>query len=326
MSNETTFTNRLAKLPVAILPTCVGAITLSNVFANPLGFPWVRHFTIWVSIIIWFCYLLKIILCFNTCLDEYQKTVPASLYAGFTMIMMLVGAYLFDYVPWLGKGIWLIAIIIHALHILIFTYKNVLKGVNIKTFVPSWFVTYNGIMVSCVVGAPMNMPELCSIIVYYGIAVLILIMPFMIYRLLKFPIEDGFYHTRAIVLAPSSLCVVSYINIISNPIPLVIYILYFIVFCCLVFVVINIKKFFSFKFHPGFAGLTFPMSIGIVASLKTGTFLTTLGFAGFGTAISQLAGFQIYMTTAIIAFVLHNFYVMFSAKTHQILIKKNGKT
>lgn len=316
MSNGTSFTNKLAKLPVAILPTCVGAITLSNVFAAPLGFPWVRYLTIWASIIIWFCYLIKIIFCFNTCLGEYQKTVPASLYAGFTMIMMLVGAFFFDYIPWLGKGIWLAAILIHALHILCFTYQNVLKGVHFKTFVPSWFVTYNGIMVSCVVGAPMNMPGLCSIIVYYGIAVLLIIMPFMIYRLLKHPLEDGFYHTRAIVLAPSSLCVVSYINIIQNPIPLVVYLLYFIVFCCLVFVVLNIKKFFSFKFHPGFAGLTFPMAIGIVASLKTGTFLTAQGFTGFGSAITQLAGFQIYMTTAIIAFVLHNFYIMLYPKAN----------
>lgn len=310
MNSQNTFSHRLMNLPVAILPTAVGAITLSNVFAAPLGYTWVRHFTMWVSIIIWFCYLLKIILHFNTCRTEYMNTVPCSLYAGFTMIMMLVGAYLFDYIPALGKTIWLIAIIIHAVHILVFTYRNVLRGVNIKTFVPSWFVTYNGIMVSTVVGKPMNMPLLCSIIVYYGIAILIIILPFMIYRLIKHPLEDGFYHTRAIVLAPSSLCVVSYINIIATPLPVVVYILYFIVFCCLIYVVINIKKFFAFNFHPGFAGLTFPMAIGIVASAKTAAFLTNLGYTWLGSAITQLSGFQIYITTGIIAYVLHNFYVM----------------
>lgn len=310
MSNQISFKSKLEKLPVAILPTFVGAITLSNVFAVPLGYTWVRHITTWAAIIIWFCYLFKIILYFNTCLNEYKNTVPCSLYAGFTMIMMLVGSYLFDYVPWLGKGIWFIAIIIHAIHIVIFTYRNVFKGINMKTFVPSWFVTYNGIMVAAVVGAPMNMPGLCSIIVYYGIVILAIILPFMIYRLVKYPLDDGFYHTRAIVLAPSSLCLVSYINIIKSPIPLLIYILYFIVFCCLIFVVINIKKFFSFTFHPGFAGMTFPMAIGIVASIKMGNFLATHNINWLGYAITQLSGIQLYMTTAIIAFVLHNFYVM----------------
>ena len=46
------------------------------------------------------------------------------------------------------------------------------------TFVPSWFVTYNGIMVSTVVGGVMNEPLIGKIVVYYGIAVFTVIIPF----------------------------------------------------------------------------------------------------------------------------------------------------
>ena len=54
---------------------------------------------------------------------------------------------------------------------LVFTYNNVIKNFNMQTFVPSWFVTYNGIMVSTVVGGVMNEPLIGKIVVYYGIAV-----------------------------------------------------------------------------------------------------------------------------------------------------------
>ena len=92
-----------------------------------------------------------------------------------------------------------------------------IKGVNKDTFVPTWFVTYNGIMVSTVVGGVMNEPTIGKIVVYYGIAVLIIIMPFMLYRLATTDIKDAVHHTQAILLAPSSLCLVSYLNFIKEP-------------------------------------------------------------------------------------------------------------
>ena len=204
--------------------------------------------------------------------DEYSSTVPASLYAGFTMITMILGSYVFDFSPTIGKTMWFVGLILHAIHIVIFTYRNVIKGVNIDTFLPSWFVTYNGIMVSTVVGGVMNEPTIGKIVVYYGIAVLIIIMPFMLYRLATTDVKDAVHHTQAILLAPSSLCLVSYLNFIKEPNKFVVYALYALVFCTLLFIIVKLPKFFSFDFHPGFAGMTFPMAIGIVASTKMSAF------------------------------------------------------
>ena len=74
----------------------------------------------------------------KTCLKEYSNTVPASLYAGFTMITMILGSYFYNLNPLFGKVLWFIGLILHVIHILIFTYRNVIKGVNIQTFVPSY--------------------------------------------------------------------------------------------------------------------------------------------------------------------------------------------
>ena len=303
------FKDKLAGMPVAIVPTMVGAATLSNMWA-PLGFTWIRHLTMWIAALILICYLGKIIFHFGTVKKEYANTVPASLYAGLTMITMILGSYVFDYNPVIGKTMWALGLIFHTIHLCVFIYRNVIQGVNVDTFVPSWFVTLNGIMVSAVVGLPMNQPAICKMVVYYGITALVITMPFMIVRLIRKPLPDPLFHTKAILLAPSSLCLVSYLNFITEPHTWVVYCLYAVVFVTLIYIIINLPKFFSFAFHPGFAGLTFPMAIGIVASNKMSGFLTAQGYETFGTVIKQVMGLQLFITTAIIAFVLFNFFMM----------------
>ncbi|MCR1949655.1 TDT family transporter [Clostridium sp. DSM 100503] len=309
MKNNLIF-RKIENLPVPILPTMVGAATLSNIYSS-LGYTWVRHLTMWIATCILIVYLVKILAFYPTCKKEYSNTVPASLYAGITMITMILGSYYFDYNNSFGKILWLIGLILHAIHIIIFTYRNVIKGVNEDTFVPSWFVTYNGIMVSTVVGSVMKEPLISKIVLYYGILVLLLILPFMIIRLRRLPLKEAFFHTQAILLAPSSLCVVSYINVVKEPNKIVLYLLYILVVITLLFVVYKLPKFFSYKFTPAFAGLTFPMAIGTLASIKISGFLINEGYEVLGNITKQISGIQIYITTAIISFVLFNFFTMF---------------
>ena len=61
----------------------------------------------------------------------------------------------------------------------------------------------------------------------------------------------------------------------------------------LVFILYKMPKFFGFNFNPGFAGLTFPMAIGIVASTKMSAFLTAQGYETFGNIIREISGIQI---------------------------------
>ena len=297
------FIDKFKNIPVPLLPTMVGAATLSNVYLT-LGYTWIRHITMILSAIILIAYIIKIVTNFNVFKDEYSNTVPASLYAGFTMITMILGSYVFDFNPTIGKAMWFVGLILHAIHIVIFTYRNVIKGVNIDTFLPSWFVTYNGIMVSTVVGGVMNEPTIGKIVVYYGIAVLIIIMPFMLYRLATTDIKDAVHHTQAILLAPSSLCLVSYLNFIKEPNKFVVYALYALVFCTLLFIIVKLPRFFSFDFHPGFAGMTFPMAIGIVASIKMSGFLKGQGYDVLSNMVKEISGIQIYLTTAIVSIVV----------------------
>ena len=301
--------DRLERMPVPVLPTFVGALTLSNVYSG-MGYAWVRHITMWVATLIFLLYIVKIVKFPKVCKKEYETVVPCSLYAGFTMVLMILGSYYFDFIPALGKGMWAVGLCVHAVHILVFTYRNVIKKRDINTFVPSWFVTYNGILVSCVVGGAMNAAGILKYVAYYGIIIYFIIIPIMIWRLLKVEVKAPVYHTMAVVLAPCSLCVVGYLNVIPNPNQTLLYILYACVLASLLFVIIKLPKFFSFPFAPGFAGMTFPMAIGIVASTKMAGYLTGIGNEALAAIVKQISGIQVYLTTMIIGYVLLNFLIM----------------
>ena len=301
--------NRLERMPVPVLPTFVGALTLSNVYSG-MGYPVIRHITMWTATIVFLLYIIKLIKFPGTCKKEYETVVPCSLYAGFTMVLMILGSYYFDYSPALGKGMWTVGLCIHAIHILVFTYRNVIKKRDINTFVPSWFVTYNGIMVSCVVGGAMNAAGILKYVVYYGIIIYFILIPIMVWRLLTVEVKPPVYHAMAVVLAPCSLCVVSYINVIPEPNQMLLSLLYLCVLASLAFIIIKLPKFFSFPFAPGFAGMTFPMAIGIVASTKMAGYLTAAGNTQLANVITQISGIQVYLTSMIIGYVLLNFLIM----------------
>ncbi|XCP84534.1 TDT family transporter [Roseburia hominis] len=300
---------RLERMPVPVLPTFVGALTLSNVYSG-MGYTWVRHLTMWTATIVLLLYIVKIVRFPGTCKKEYETVIPCSLYAGFTMVMMILGSYYFDYVPALGKGMVLAAVAIHAVHILIFTYRNVIKKRDINTFMPSWFVTYNGIMVSCVIGGPMNIAHVLKYVLYYGIIVYFVILPFMLWRLFTVEVKPPVYHTMAVLLAPCSLCVVSYLNLVQDPNQVLLFVLYGCVLASIAFIIIKLPKFFAFSFAPGFAGMTFPMCIGIVATNKMTAYLTGAGKESLAAMTAQLSGIQIYLTSMIVGFVLLNFLIM----------------
>lgn len=298
---------RLKNMPIAIVPTMLGAATLSNVYQS-LGYDWVRHLTMWVSTIVLICYIGKILLYPAVANGEYKNTVPASLYAGITMVTMILSSYYAVWFPTAAKYVLIAAVCIHAVHIVIFLTRNVARGVNLDTFVPSWFVTCNGIMVSTVAGAAMLPPAMATAVLYWGLGIYTVIIPFMVWRLATREVKPAFLHTQAIVLAPCSLCLVSYLNLVTAPNLLVVGILTFCVMASLLFIIVKLPEFYSVAFNPGFAGLTFPMAIGVVATNKASACFAGAGQELAGSVLKQIAGFQIYLTTAIIGMVLFGFW------------------
>ncbi len=304
--------SKIERMPIPVVATAVGACTLSNVYSG-LGFPLVRHITMILSTFVLIAYIYKFIKYPEAIKKDYSNTIFASLYGVISMLIMLLSSYYMTWVP-VFKYVLVFAIFLHAGQIIVFLYLNLGKNFNKTTFMPSWFVTLNGIMVSTVVGAAVVPVPIAKAVLYWGIFAYTFTIPFMVVRLRKHEILPASYHTQAILIAPASLIVASYINLVPNPSIGFISIYYIALLLSLIFVIIKLPKFFSVPFAPGFAGLTFPMAIGVVASQKMVGLLNAQGYEQLGNILNQVVGIQIYITTAILAFVIFNFYFMLVGK------------
>ncbi|MDO5485002.1 MAG: TDT family transporter, partial [Sarcina sp.] len=308
---------RLEKIPVPVIATFLSFLTLGNVYGG-LGFVWLRYLIMTCGTVFIICYILKIVIYPGTCLKEYDQTIPASLYGAFSMVLMVLGSFYYEIGLGFGRIIWFIAVAIHFIHIILFTLKhtfgNVLSRKNFIPMMPSWFVTYNGWMVACVTGGKMNAAPILKVITIYGCIIYLVLVPFMIWRLMNVEIKSAAYHTMAVLLAPCSLCVVSLVNVYGTPNSAILMVMYFCVLASLAFIIIKLPDFFSFQFYPGFAGLTFPMAIGVVASQKMAGYLTNAGNEAMANAVTQLSGLQIFLTTMLVGYVMLMFTRMFLKK------------
>jgi exfoliative toxin A/B len=160
----------------------------------------------------------------------------------------------------------------------------------------------------------MNAGPILKFITIYGCIIYIVLLPFMIWRLLNVEIKNAAYHTMAVLLAPCSLCVVSLINVNGQNNGILLSFMYICVLASLAFILFKLPDFFSFDFYPGYAGLTFPMAIGTVASQKMAGYLIEKGNESLGFAVTQLAGLQIFVTTMLVGYVMLMFLRMFLRK------------
>jgi len=302
--------DRLERIPVPAIATFLALLTLSNVYGG-LGFVWFRYLVMACGTVFIICYILKIIMFPKTVWNEYSQVIPCSLYAALTMCMMILGSFYLEIgtnfsIPALqiiGKAVWYFAVAVHTVHLIRFIIMNMFLHRNVMTTMPSWFVTLNGYMVACVTGGAMNAKPILTVITIYGCIIYVIMLPIMIWRLMKVEIKAPTYHTMAILLAPCSLCVVSLINVYGKPNSLLLGFMYLCVVCTLIFIIIKLPDFFSYKFYPGYAGLTFPMAIGIVATQKMAGYLAETG-SGLAEAVGQLAGLQIFLTSGLVFYVL----------------------
>ncbi|MGL4523892.1 MAG: TDT family transporter [Spirochaetia bacterium] len=303
---------KLITMPIGFVATTLGTVTLGNIYGL-LGYTWLRHILNSFGIAIALLMLAKLVIHHTQCREEYKNPVLASLYPVFCMLMMLVSAFLFYYQPQFAKSLWFASIGLHALFILLFTYKHLIRGFKYETFIPTWFVTYFGILVAGVVGKPFNEPTLIQCLVYYGLsALLILYCPILI-RVFRHGIPHAFCHSRGIFLAPPSLILLSSLNAFPSVNSFLIIALYSIIMGAFLHTCIYIPSHFSRFFTPVFAGITFPMAIATLAAIKTSEFFADK-YPQFSSIVFQVSGVQLFLTTAFICVVLFQFFKTFSSQ------------
>ena len=299
---------RCELLPVQAIATALGFATLSNMWATAAGFPGVRVTTMVLVTFVWLAAIIKMTVHYKAFKADYFLLIPSSLYAAFSMLTMLIGAFVFEYVPVLGQIIWLGGVTYHVCHLLIFTYRFVMKGVILDTFIPTWFVTYMGLLVSIVSGMPLGFRPILEVVMIYAYIVYPIILVAMIIRLLKKPLPAVVKPTGAIFLAPSSLFFVSYLNMTPEPNDAIVMVVYAIVFVTIIRVATLMHSYLRVPFGPGVAAITFPTAIALVATFRMVGYLNGTGREELAVWLNHFFGIQLFFTTAIMIYVGYRFF------------------
>lgn len=308
--------DKVSKLPLPVVPATLGLFVLSGVY-DALGYPIVRWLAAAVSVAVVVLYGLKIAFHLRSVVAaEYANPMLAALYPTLPMLIMALCAYFAPLLPgaWgLFEGIFFLMLGVLFVHVAVFFVRFFVRRFEWKTFMPSWYVTTNGVMVTTVAGM-VFMPEPLAVgIVVWGIAIYVVVTPFMLWRMKRCEVAEAMMHSQAIMLGPCSMCLVSYVNVFPEPNLVVLAALFACEAVSLIYVVWKLPKFFSVAFHPGYAGMTFPMAVGVLATRLLASALAAAGYGELAAAAQQLAGLQLVMATVIVAVVCARFAGMLVA-------------
>lgn len=308
--------DKVSKLPLPVVPATLGLLVLSGVY-DTLGFPFVHWVAVAASTVVVVLYALKILFHLKSVVAaEYANPMLAALYPTIPMLIMALCVFYAQLLPavTVGARILFFAMLgILCVHICVFFVRFFVRRFEWKTFMPSWYVTTNGVMVSTVVGMSFMPHPLAVGIVLWGIVIYVAVTPFMLWRMKRCEVAEATMHSQAIMLGPCSMCLVSYINVFPDPNWVIVGLLFACEAVSLVYVVVKLPTFFSVAFHPGYAGMTFPMAVGLLATSGLVKALQTAGLMGIAGIIEQVAGVQLVLTTTIVAVVSARFLGMLAA-------------
>lgn len=308
--------DKVSRLPLPVVPTTLGLLVLSGYY-DSIGYPIIHWLAVIVATVVALAYCLKIAFHLKSVVAaEYANPMLAALYPTVPMLIMVLCAFYAQLFPavWIAAEVVFFAMLgLLFVHIIVFFARFFLKRFEWKTFMPSWYVTTNGVMVSTVAGMQFMPEPLATGIVVWGIAIYVILTPFMLWRMKRCEVAEAMMHSQAIMLGPCSMCLVSYVNAFAQPNLIIVSLLFACVAVSLVYVVWKLPKFFSVTFHPGYAGMTFPMAVGLLATSGFASVFAAVGYADVAWVANQLAGVQLLLTTTIVAVVAARFLGMLVA-------------
>ncbi len=266
------FKELFKSLPVAFTGLALGISGVSGVLAVILSpiFLYIGNF---ISLMLLLPIIIKNILHFEVFKEELKHPTLGSFIPTLDMALMNFSVILYGFSATLGKGLWLLCIVLHFIFAVSFIYHR-FNSWDIHHMVPSWFVPPIGIVVACVDSTLMGMPHLSHALFYIGFIFYIIMLPMMLYRIIFVErIDDARLPTFAIMAAPPNLCLAGYLVAFSNPNPVIINFLFPLGLFMTALIYIAMFRIFKISFTPVYASFTFPLAISSTAILKYSNYI-----------------------------------------------------
>lgn len=208
--------------------------------------------------------------------EALSNPLIASSFATFPMALMILSVYL-------PKGsaslaLWSIGLIFHALYIVWFTYRFVIRQFKAETMLPSWFIVYVGIAAASVSAPYQNQKALGMAAFWFALISYLVLLALVSWRMVKKgALPEPARPAIVIYAAPASLLLAGYMNSAdAKMMPLV----YFLLACSVLFYLFALSalpRLLTLPFYPSFSSFTFPFVISAAASRAAAGFLSKAG-------------------------------------------------
>ena len=256
--------NILKKLPIPISGLILAILSLGNLLQ-----PYNPNFKLICAI---FGVIFIVMLLFKVFF--YPRDVKADLSnpiilsnsGTFSMALMILSTYLNAFNGTLALSVWILGVALHILLIICFTYRYIIRDFNINGVYPSYWIVYIGITMGAITAHVHGMNEIGWMFFVFGFMAMIVTLPLVIYRYLKYPNQPNQNKPLiCIFTAIFSILIVGYTNSldVSHEFLMGLYIIAFIFF---LFALIKAIEYRNLEFYPSFSAFTFPFVITAVAS------------------------------------------------------------
>lgn len=298
----------IEKIPLPICGVILALFSLGNLLNDT--HPLLKAICATVGMIFLILIISKLILYPEKIKADFQNPILTSNSGTFSMSLMLLSTYLSPFIPNIAFGIWILGVALHILLMIYFTHHFIIHNFNILTVYPSYWIVYVGITMGAITAHAHNLEEIGIIFFIVGFIAMILTMPLIIYRYIKYTdIPNGNKPLICIFTAVLSILIVGYINsfnTISNEFLMVMYI-----FACILYIFAFVKfiEYRNLKFYPSFAAFSFPF---VISGLATKGVISKIGP---NIILNNILNIETVIATVIVAYVLMKYIKFLSRKS-----------
>lgn len=298
----------IEKIPLPICGVILALFSLGNLLNDT--HPLLKSICVALGMIFLILIISKLILYPEKIKADFQNPILTSNSGTFSMSLMLLSTYLSPFIPNIAFGIWILGVALHILLMIYFTHHFIIHNFNILTVYPSYWIVYVGITMGAITAHAHNLEEIGIIFFIVGFIAMILTMPLIIYRYIKYTdIPNGNKPLICIFTAVLSILIVGYINsfnTISNEFLIVMYI-----FACILYIFAFVKfiEYRNLKFYPSFAAFSFPF---VISGLATKGVISKIGP---NIILNNILNIETVIATVIVAYVLMKYIKFLSRKS-----------
>lgn len=265
--------NLLKKLPYPIAGTTLGFAALGNLLVT--YHPLLKTLCGIISAILVIMILIKIAVMPKNFGDAMGMPLVASSFATYPMAIMILSTYLPK--GSMAQTLWLIGFSAHALLIVWFTWRYLMKGFKLATVFPSWFIVYVGIVAGTVSAPYHGYQSLGMAAFWFSLIAYFPLLALVTRRVTTDPMPAPAKPSITIYAAPVSLLLAGYMSSAPTKIMPLVYLLLALSLGLYLFSLIQLPRLLNLPFAPSISSYTFPFVISAIAARSTSVFLTKSG-------------------------------------------------